>query len=728
MKPLFAVLAVAAAVAGCSGGGGTVTNSGSGGGSGSGSGGCTTNCSAPVLAVSLSSNTVSTATPATVSALVKDANGKPVAGIVVNFAVNATVGALSSASALTNSSGVATVTLSPASGALSNAADTLTATVNLGATPLTQTAGYQLSTTSAQFVSFTADDLSGGSLPAYNQTTLTLKMSGVSTSAPVTVTVASDCVSAGKAVISPASTVSTTGNITFTYQDTKGCGATLSTDNITVTAAGATPPTKTLQIPMAMPAATGLTFTGASANPIFLQGSGGTTSSVVTFTVVDIAGNPLPNQAVTMNLSTFAGGVLIDGGAVPVTKTSNSNGQVQTIVSAGTVPTPVRVSAVLGTDSSGSISTVSSALAVGTGLPTELGFSFTGELINMEGYNWDNSYNGYVLSATDRSANPVPTNTAISIVAESGQIPSSVLTPDISHGGLSSMTVLYATQLSSMPRDGRVTILAYALGEESFQDLNGNNVWDPGEPFQDLGDPFKDELYDGVFDAASGDEWFSVNGQTHGGSAACATPTIDKFKLNSTIPSMANTCDGTWSSKVYVRRAVETVMSTSAANPVWYVANDTLAADAFGVRTMLPGSCSNMVRQVGATADTAVGMFAVADNPTLYIGSGAAKKGTAYVILSDNNPVRLNPMPAGATVSVNGDSSYGPVPNQSEANVIPISYDFNSGTETGARKIVVTTLGPLESDLKTHIPNSGLATTISLQILLADPPSTCTPS
>jgi hypothetical protein len=43
------------------------------------------------------------------------------------------------------------------------------------------------------------------------------------------------------------------------------------------------------------------------------------------------------------------------------------------------------------------------------------------------------------------------------------------------------------------PADGRVTILAYALGEESFVDSNGNNRYDAGEPFTDLGDPFRND-------------------------------------------------------------------------------------------------------------------------------------------------------------------------------------------------------------------------------------------
>jgi hypothetical protein len=60
------------------------------------------------------------------------------------------------------------------------------------------------------------------------------------------------------------------------------------------------------------------------------------------------------------------------------------------------------------------------------------------------------------------------------------------------------------------PRNGLVTIIAIADGEESFEDLNGNGVYDLGEPFIDLGEPFVDDNDNGVHDPG---EWFlDVNG------------------------------------------------------------------------------------------------------------------------------------------------------------------------------------------------------------------------
>jgi hypothetical protein len=55
------------------------------------------------------------------------------------------------------------------------------------------------------------------------------------------------------------------------------------------------------------------------------------------------------------------------------------------------------------------------------------------------------------------------------------------------------------------PRDGVVTILAVADGEEAFFDANGNGTFDAGEPFVDLGEPFVDQDDDGIWTPG---EWF----------------------------------------------------------------------------------------------------------------------------------------------------------------------------------------------------------------------------
>ena len=60
------------------------------------------------------------------------------------------------------------------------------------------------------------------------------------------------------------------------------------------------------------------------------------------------------------------------------------------------------------------------------------------------------------------------------------------------------------------PRDGLVTVIAWVRGEEGYVDLNGNGMYDEGEPFIDLGEPYVDLNDNGRWDPG---EWFlDVNG------------------------------------------------------------------------------------------------------------------------------------------------------------------------------------------------------------------------
>lgn len=51
------------------------------------------------------------------------------------------------------------------------------------------------------------------------------------------------------------------------------------------------------------------------------------------------------------------------------------------------------------------------------------------------------------------------------------------------------------------PRDNLVSMIAITTGEEAFDDLNNNGVYDQGEPFVDLTEPFVDNNDNGTWDA-----------------------------------------------------------------------------------------------------------------------------------------------------------------------------------------------------------------------------------
>lgn len=618
------------------------------GGGGSGGtpilgGGGTTNTS-PTLVVGLSSTTVSGAAPVTVTATLKDGAGLALPNVVVAFTTTGSSGTFSANSALTDANGVATVTLSPAS-ASATGADSVVATATVGTDKIIGSAGFSLVATTAKIVSFTS--AAGGSaaspISAYGQTVLTIGLSGASPAAPVTLSLASACVSAGKATLSSTSLTATSNTVTVTYKDTGGCGSTTSADTLTASISGTTAQSQ-LQLFLSSPLANNIVFVSATPETIYLKGSGLTTSSQVVFQVNDAANNPLPNQVVRLGLSTFAGGLTIEGAQSTVTQTTDGQGRVTALVNSGTVPTPVRVTAALASG----ITTVSSNLAVAVGLPSQLNFSLAQQTINIEGYNVDGTPNVYSVLAADRSGNPVPVGTTINFWVEGGQVAATAQTTLIS--GLAKASASFVSQ-APRPTDGRISVVAYALGEESFVDLNGNNVWDPGEPFQDLGDIVKDRLFDFNnfgYDPLT-DEFISLSGVA-AGSKACvdSSSTYPILKLipdgaDAWIPVRPNTCDGTWTSRTYVRRSIETVLSTSAAQALW------------GSKEGLSASCASVVKQNGSDPANRTPMPAVRGSDTWYAGAGV-KNGALFFLASDANPIRFNPMASGTVIEAGSPS------------------------------------------------------------------------
>jgi hypothetical protein len=616
----------------------------------------------PVLQMALSSKSISSASPATVTTTLTDARGTAVAGQVVAFSVVRGLAKTNIGTALTDVNGNAVVTLAPVNSS-SAGADEVTASANYAGTALQTTQGFQIQATNVTIGPLTS---ATASLSAYGQTTLTLPISGADILSPVNISVSSVCVSLGKATLSPSSFTATGTSITMQYRD-NGCGAVQNADQLQAVVVGAAASTS-LALPIASPTVTSLAFISAAPETIFLKGSGFTEASSIVFQVRDANSSPLPNVDVSMHLLTLTGGVTMEGGTADVVRASDAQGQVTVRVNSGTLPTPVRVAASI--VASPNISTVSSNLGVAVGLPSQLNFSLSQGTRNIEGYNIDGTPNTYQIIAADRSGNPVPSGTTIIFASEGGTVEPSKQTQLVN--GIARTA---ANFVSSEPRpiDGRITVTAYALGEESFLDLNGNNKWDAGEPFQDLGNIFKDRNFDGTYNAAV-DEFVPLNIDN---STACVASS-GLLALDPSIPSMPGTCDGKWSGagQVYVRRATETVLSTSGSRPLWL--------DTSG----LASSCQKITLQVGPlTTQTATFTLVAGD---VWFGGGSS--GTLNFIVADANPgsvsqgllPRLNPMAAGTTISASTPTSGlsvvvgggSPVPSTTEASAGSVAYSF----------------------------------------------------
>lgn len=289
--------------------------------------------------------------------------------------------------------------------------------------------------------------------------------------------------------------ITSTGSASSTYR-AQGCSG---TDVITATVdIGGETRTATAAIDVLPSPASAISFVSAAPSVIALRGSGRPDTSIVVFRVTNAAGGPVPDQPVVFSLDTTVGGITLN----PVEGVTDSTGQVQTTVNAGTVHTSVRITARL-LDNTGTAdldeSTIppaqSDSLVISTGLSDQDSFSLSVGCFNIEGDTIDGTTTNVNIRAADRFNNPVPDGTAVAFTAEGGSIQPQCLTVD---GGCS------VTFTSQNPRrsDHRVTLLASAIGEESFSDINGDGRFDAGEPFLDLGEAFRDDNENGIRESA----------------------------------------------------------------------------------------------------------------------------------------------------------------------------------------------------------------------------------
>jgi hypothetical protein len=304
----------------------------------------------------------------------------------------------------------------------------------------------------------------------------------------VDVTFNSACVGQGLATLTtPISTTTGIANATYAAGGCSGgdvITATATVDGTTLTASA----TVTVA-----PASVGsIQFISATPTNIGLQGTGGagrSETSVVVFRVVDSTGGPVSNVSVQFSLNTQVGGISV----APLTATTDFDGRVQTVVQSGSAATTVRVSAIV-IGATPAIGTQSDQLTVTTGIPDQDSFSLSIETLNPEAWAVDGVTSAVTVRLSDRFNNPVPNGTAVTLTAEGGQIGSQCVTVD------GACTVDWVSQ-SPRPADGRVTLLASAIGEESFFDSDGNGRYTGNDTFTDIPEPFRDDDESGTRDA-----------------------------------------------------------------------------------------------------------------------------------------------------------------------------------------------------------------------------------
>lgn len=324
------------------------------------------------------------------------------------------------------------------------------------------------------------------------------------TAAPVTVNFNSPCFAAGQATIvnstgTSGSATSSSGTVIATYT-AKGCSG---SDTITATSAiNSKTITATGTLKVAAASLGSIIFKSATPPTMTLKGMGGLglqQTSTVIFTVNDSVGNAVQGANVTFALVSSTGGVSLS----TTTGTSDANGNVQTIVQAGTRSGPVEVRASI-VVSGQTIDTNSSGLAIQSGIPSQDHFSLSVDNFNVEGYDIDNTPATITASLADRFSNPVPDGTTVSFTESNLQFGAGGRVVPSCNTANGTCTVTWSSQaprpsdISGNQHIGFAYILAVANGEESFTDVSGDGVFDDyktcascaeiAEPFDDIGE------------------------------------------------------------------------------------------------------------------------------------------------------------------------------------------------------------------------------------------------
>jgi hypothetical protein len=330
------------------------------------------------------------------------------------------------------------------------------------------------------------------------------------------------------------------------------------------------------------PPITGIQFVSATPNLLYQSGSVGATTSIVSFKVIDSVAAGVQGVSVNASLTNADGGIGFCGS--PASGTSGADGTVTFSVCSGTLPATVQVRAELA--SNAAVFTNSNLLTVQTGLPTQRFFDISANQLNFyAGGYFTSKFNGNSVTisvfAADRQGNPVPDGTKIIFVSEGGQINSAGVSSCLIASGRCSVTLvgqdyrpMGSNTVGGDPRPGRVTVLAYTDGEESFIDTNNDNRYNKindvvngvtvtsNELFEDLGALYLDKDENQLFDLAyknlitNTDEGEFVYPMPAGSIGTSACPTNSNIGLSKQV-----TCNGAWDGLTKVRRSIVIIFS-----------------------------------------------------------------------------------------------------------------------------------------------------------------------
>ncbi len=572
-------LAVAVVLTACGGGGGNPGTTSGGTGAGTGTG---TTASAPTVVASVvdangaSVTGISLAPGFLARATVKDANGAAVIGKLVTFEITgASIAVLSPTTALTTAPlGIAEVAIAPASVSSIGAAR-LSASADFAGVSVPGTIDFAVQSSS---LALSAVTVASSSLPSAGNTPVqvtALISSAPAVGVPVNVSFNASCGKInGQDTTSGGVSVTTNGTgVASAVYDAIGVDGTLCSGSVTLTAssAGATSQSRTISV--AVPTASAVVFMSATPAQIFVAGSGALDQAIVKFRVMSSGGSALPSVPVKLSIVTNPGGVGLGASGItaPVTVTTLANGEASVSVFSGTIPGPVKVRAELVSDPL--VFSESQNLTVASGPPSQRFMSLSVETFNIEGWSIDGASTQLTVRIADRQGNAVDDGTVINFTAEGGQVARSCATARVN--GVSQCSVTFISQ-NPRPAGGRASVLAYIAGTKDYVDANGNNTYDAGDTLLNIGDAYRDDNENGIYDTVSGEFVVPRNG-----TSVCAG-------AGAPFPARVNTCDANLATTV----RQQAVILFSSTTPVFDLTSVTTGSVSFKLRsstnTLLP--------------------------------------------------------------------------------------------------------------------------------------------
>jgi hypothetical protein len=212
-------------------------------------------------------------------------------------------------------------------------------------------------------------------------------------------------------------------------------------------------------------------------------------------------------------------------------------------------------------------------------------------------------------------------------------------------------------------RNGRATILATAIGEESFDDVHQTGYYESGDPFSDLGEPYLDANESGAY--VSGDYYYNFYNQPQWEGPSGVFKGI--------------TCSGSTCTATTLGIGVShlLIMSTSAAGPI--LANPS----GFSI----PASTAASGQTPAMTSTQAV-TFTVQDQ-----NKNPMAAGTTVTAALDNSALGTL-TGVGTNFTIGCRSGGGPADGQNGWTGDTLPLTFTAGTSPASGNIVVTITSP----------------------------------